>query len=261
LSGKRNTKLYQHLKKWLEKAAVDYNMIKKGDRVLVGVSGGVDSFVLLDLLNTSMVFLPRFSVLAVNIDLGFDEKYRGYTELENYLRKNGHEYIMEKTDIGPLAHSDYNKKNPCFLCSRMRRKRMFEIANENGCEKIALAHHKDDIIETLLINMFYGREISTMMPDQSVFGGKFHIIRPLAYIKETLVKKYAKEKNIPVIKEMCPTSKTSRRLYIKGLLDDMEKENKDVRENIFKSMSHVKMDYLPGHEVDDCALRVISAER
>jgi len=261
LPREKSTKLYLHLKKWLEKAAVDYNMIKEGDRILVGVSGGLDSLVLLNLLNTSMVFLPQFSILAVNIDLGFDEEYRGYAELENCLRKNGHEYIMEKTDIGPLAHSDYNKKNPCFLCSRMRRKRIFEIANENGCNRIAFAHHKDDIIETLLINIFYGREISTMMPDQSVFGGKFHIIRPLAYIREPLIKKYAREKNIPVIENGCPTSKISRRMYIKRLLDDMEKDNKDVRENIFKSMSHVKMDYLPGHDVDGSALYKMSAER
>jgi len=260
LSREKGTKLYLHLKKWLEKAVVDYNMIKEGDRVLVGVSGGLDSLVLLDLLNTPMVFLPRFSILAVNIDMGFDEEYRGYNRLEQCLRGNGYEYIMEKTDIGPLAHSDYNKKNPCFLCSRMRRKRIFEIANENGCNKIAFAHHKDDIIETLLINIFYGREISTMMPDQSVFGGKFHLIRPLAYIREPLIKKYAREKDLPVIENRCPTSNTSRRMYIKRLLDDMEKDNKDVRENIFKAMSHVKMDYLPGHEVNDCALCEISAK-
>jgi len=114
LPREKSTKLYLHLKKWLEKAAVDYNMIKEGDRILVGVSGGLDSLVLLNLLNTSMVFLPQFSILAVNIDLGFDEEYRGYAELENCLRKNGHEYIMEKTDIGPLAHSDYNKRIPVF---------------------------------------------------------------------------------------------------------------------------------------------------
>ena len=251
MSREKDTKLYLHLKKWLEKAALDYTMIQEGDRLLVGVSGGVDSLVLLDLLNTPMVFLPRFSVLAVNVDMGFDQEYRGYAMLERYLQENGYKYVMEKTDIGPLAHSDYNKKNPCFLCSRLRRKRIFEIANENGCNKIAFAHHKDDIIETLLINIFYGREISTMMPDQSIFGGKFHLIRPLAYVREPLVKKYARERDLPVIENGCPTSKTSRRMYIKRLLDDIEKDNKDVRENIFKSMSHVKIDYLPGHEVHD----------
>lgn len=256
----KRSKLYLHLKKWLEKASVDYNMIEKGDRVLVGVSGGVDSLVLLDLLNTPMVFLPRFSILAVNVDMGFDEEYRGYATLERYLEENSYEYIMEKTDIGPLAHSDYNKKNPCFLCSRMRRKRIFEIANENGCNKIAFAHHKDDIVETLLINILYGREISTMMPDQPIFGGKFHLIRPFAYIREPLIKKYAREEDLPVIENRCPTSKTSRRMYIKRLLDDMERDNKGVRENIFRAMSNVKMDYLPGRDVGGPVLGEMSVK-
>ncbi|MCG6536013.1 MAG: hypothetical protein L7F78_15265, partial [Syntrophales bacterium LBB04] len=161
------------------------------------------------------------------------------------LKETGYSYVMEKTDTGPLAHSEYNKKNPCFLCSRLRRKRIFEIAGETGCNKIALAHHKDDIIETLLINLFYGREISTMMPNQSIFQGKLHIIRPLAYIGEDLIKKYGRERKVPVIENKCPTSNTSRRMYIKKLLKELEQENRNIRENIYKAMKHVKMDYLP----------------
>ncbi|MHB9098122.1 MAG: tRNA 2-thiocytidine biosynthesis protein TtcA, partial [Syntrophales bacterium] len=103
----------------------------------------------------------------------------------------------------------------------------------------------DDIIETLLINLFYGREISTMVPNQTIFGGKLQIIRPLAYIREALVKKYGRERGFPVIRNDCPTSRTSRRVYVKGLLDQMEKENPRVRENIWKAMGHVKTDYLP----------------
>jgi tRNA 2-thiocytidine biosynthesis protein TtcA len=239
------TKLYLHLKKWLEKAVIDYGMIAEGDRVLVGVSGGADSMVLLDLLNTSMIFVPSFSLVAVNIDMGFDPTYQGYTILENYLREEQYDYVMEKTDIGPLSHSDYNKKNPCFLCSRLRRKRIFEIAAEKGCNKIALAHHRDDIIETLLINMFYGREISTMMPNQSIFGGKMNIIRPLSYIREGLVKKYAGERGLPVFKNPCPSSDVSKRIYVKNLLNQMEKDNRKVRDNLFRAMGHVKPDYLP----------------
>ena len=241
----KNTKLFLHLKKWMEKAIVEYNMLEEGDRVLIAVSGGVDSLVLLDLLSSPMLFAPpKFSLLAVNIDLGFDSGNGNYSLLERHFKKSGHEYIMEKTDIGPLAHSDYNKKNPCFLCSRLRRKRIFEMADEAGCNKIAFAHHKDDIIETLLINIFYAREISTMTPNQSIFGGKLHIIRPLAYIREILIKKYAIECELPAIENDCPTSKVSRRMYIKKLLDGLEKENKDIRENIFKAMSNVKTDDL-----------------
>ncbi len=240
----KDTKLFRHLKKWMEKAILDFGMIEEGDRLLVGVSGGADSFALLDLLDSPMIFTPKFSFLAVNIDMGFDISYSGYNALEKYLRENNYRYVMEKTDIGLLAHSDFNKKNPCFLCSRLRRKRIFEIAASEGCNKIAFAHHRDDIIETLLINMFYGREISTMVPNQRIFGGKLHIIRPLAYLPEELIKKYQRERLFPIMENNCPTSKKSRRMYVKNLLNELAKENKAIRENIFKAMSHVKPDYL-----------------
>jgi len=240
----KNTKLFLHLKKWLEKAVLDFKMIEEGDRLLIGVSGGADSFALLDLLDSQMIFVPNFSFIAVNVDMGFDPDYIAYNQLEKYLRENNYSYVLEKTDIGLLAHSDYNKKNPCFLCSRLRRKRIFEIAEEKGCNKIAFAHHKDDIIETLLINMFYGREISTMMPNQTIFGGKLHIIRPLAYLTEELVKKYSRERQFPTVKNECPSSENSKRIYIKKLLNDLERENKEIRHNLFRAMSHVKPDYL-----------------
>jgi tRNA 2-thiocytidine biosynthesis protein TtcA len=245
VAEKKGTKLFHHLKKWLELAIMDYAMIEEGDRVLVGVSGGADSLALLDLLNASMVFVPRFSIFAANIDMGFDPSYRDYDLLETYLKDNNYTYVMEKTDIGPLSHGDYNRKNPCYLCSRLRRKRIFQIADENKCNKIALAHHKDDIIETLLINLFYGREICTMMPKQEIFQGSMHIIRPFAYTEEKLIKKYVKEREFPIIENKCATSKTSKRVYIKKLLQELEKDNKDIRENIYKALRHVKVDYLP----------------
>jgi tRNA 2-thiocytidine biosynthesis protein TtcA len=241
----KRTRLFLHLKKWLEKAVIDYGMIAEGDRVLVGVSGGMDSMALLDLLNSPMVHVPPFSLTAVHIDPGFDPDGVGSGVLVRHLKAEGYDFVTEKTGIGPLSHSDYNRKNPCFLCSRLRRKRIFEIAAERGCNKIAFGHHRDDIIETLLINLFYGREISTMLPDQPIFGGKLHIIRPLAYIREGLVKRYAKERGFPVIENGCPTSRTSKRRRVKELLDGMEKESPQVRDNIWKAMGHVKIDYLP----------------
>ncbi|HUH65234.1 MAG TPA: ATP-binding protein [Syntrophales bacterium] len=250
VSAKKGTKLFHHLKKWLENAILDYKMIEKGDRVLVGVSGGADSLALLDLLNSPMVYVPEFSIVAVNVDPGFDPTYADYAALEKYLKKNRYNYHMEKTDFGPLSHSDYNKKNPCFLCSRLRRKRIFQIAEKRGCTKIALAHHRDDIIETFLINIFYGREISTMMPKQTIFGGQLHIIRPFAYIGEDLIKKYVKERRLPAIKNRCPTSKTSRRVYIKKLLTKLERDNKNIRDNVYKALRHVKPDYLPQNMKD-----------
>lgn len=244
MKHKKDTRLFLHLKKWLEKAALDYGMIEKGDRVLVGVSGGMDSLVLLDLLSTPMLHLPPFEIAAVHIDHGFDPAYRGCAEVERILQDRRQDYVIRKTDIGLIAHSDVNRKNPCFLCSRLRRKEIFTAAEELKCNKIAFGHHKDDIIETLLINMFYGREISTMVPNQSIFKGKYHLIRPLAYLEEVMVKRYAGERGFPRIQNLCPTEPTSRRVYIKGLLKSLEKDNRDIRNNIFTSMSHVKPDYL-----------------
>jgi tRNA 2-thiocytidine biosynthesis protein TtcA len=241
----KRTRLFLHLKKWLEKAVMDYGMIAEGDRVLVGVSGGMDSMALLDLLNTPMVHVPPFSIVAVHIDPGFDPEGEGSGILARHLEAGGYDAVVEQSDIGPLSHSEVNRKNPCFLCSRLRRRRIFEIAADRGCSKIAFAHHRDDIIETLLINLFYGREISTMVPNQSIFRGKLHIIRPLAYIREELVKKYAKERGFPVIENGCPTSRTSRRRYVKDLLDKLERDNPRVRDNIWRAMGHVKTDYFP----------------
>lgn len=244
MAAEKNTKLFLHLKKWLEKAVLDHRMIEEGDRLLIGVSGGEDSYALLDLLDSPMIFVPRFSFVAVNIDMGFDQDYQAYHALEKYFQEHCYPYIMEKTDIGTLSHSDFNRKNPCFLCSRLRRKRIFEIADARGCNKIAFAHHRDDIIETLLINLFYGREISTMMPNQPIFGGKLNIIRPLAYLSKDLLKKYIRERQFPAVKNACPSSENSRRSYIKKLLDKLEIDNPDIRHNIYTSMSHVKPDYL-----------------
>ena len=220
-------------------------MINEEERVLIALSGGADSYALLELMSASMVFVPHFSIVVAHIDMGFDDSFANYNQIENYLKDKPYTQILEKSDIGLLAHSDYNrKKSPCFLCSRMRRKRLFEIADEHGCKKIALAHHRDDIIETLLINMFYGREIATMMPNQSLFSGRLHIIRPFVYLKEELIKRFAAEHVFPVMENPCPTAKTSRRGYIKKLLQELELENNDIRDNIFKSLYHVKDEYL-----------------
>ena len=241
------SKLHLHLIKRFEQAILKHKMLGEGDRVLVGVSGGADSLTLLKLLTGSLLFVPKPEfIIAVYVDLGF-EGLNGdpSQQLEKYFREEGYTHHIEKTNIGPLAHSDYNRKaSPCFLCSRLRRKRLFELARDYRCNKLALAHNKDDIIETFLLNIFFAREISTMVPYQTYFRGEFNLIRPLAYTEESLLKRFAKEAQIPVLDNPCPTAENSKRKYIKELIKKLEADHRGLKENIFKSMKHVKPDYL-----------------
>jgi len=121
---------------------------------------------------------------------------------------------------------------------------LFEIADRLNCTKIALGHHKDDIVETFLLNVFFSREISTMVPVQEVFSGRFHIIRPLAYVDESSLKTFARESLLPVMANACPTSQGSYRAVVKELLTKLERDHHGIRDNIFKALSHVKPEYL-----------------
>jgi tRNA 2-thiocytidine biosynthesis protein TtcA len=218
-------------------------MIQDGDRIAVGVSGGKDSLSLLHFLSVRRRWVPiSYGLLAIHIDLGFDGT--GKT-LEPYFRTQGIPYYIEGTRIGLMAHSEMNRENPCFLCARLRRRRLFEVAIRMGCSKIALAHHKDDIIETLLISMFYSGEIGTMVPYQRLFNGRLSIIRPLALTDEDAIWRYAEVQRFPVIETGCPTPKDSKRNEIKTILAELAQKNRRVKGNIFRSMGNIRKDYLP----------------
>jgi tRNA 2-thiocytidine biosynthesis protein TtcA len=241
------SKLYLHLRKRFERAILKHGMLSEGDRVLVGVSGGADSLTLFKLITGPLLFVPKPEfILGVYVDLGFEETNgQPARMMQNFFAQEEGEYRIEKSNIGPLSHSDYNRKaSPCFLCSRLRRRKLFELAREYKCNKLALAHNKDDVIETLLLNVFFGREISTMIPYQSFFQGEFHLIRPLAYTEESLLKRFAREAGLPVIANPCPTANRTKRKYIKELIQKLDQDHRGVKENIFKAMMHVKPDYL-----------------
>jgi tRNA 2-thiocytidine biosynthesis protein TtcA len=218
-------------------------MIDNGDRILVGLSGGKDSLTLLSALEERLKRIPvSYEIFPVYIDPGYKP---GYAEqLAEYCASRGHTLRYEVTDHGPRAHEPGNQVNPCFLCSRNRRKRLFEIAEELGCSKIALGHTKDDIIETLFINMFYSGQISTMTPCQSMFEGRYTVIRPLFLIDESDVQAFARQQGFPVFVNACPSSSTSKRREIKDLLDHVYRSNPNIKGNIFRSMSRVREDYL-----------------
>jgi tRNA 2-thiocytidine biosynthesis protein TtcA len=234
---------YKALKRSVGKALHHYDMIADGDRLVVGLSGGADSLTMMWFLKDRLTRVPiHYELFAVYIDPGFEG---GFSDtLARYCEEMGYSLRVEQTDYGPLSHSDFNRENPCFLCSRLRRKRLFEVADELGCRKLALGHNKDDIIETLFLNMCYAGEISTMLPLQPFFRGEFTVIRPLAFSDEEMIRRFAKDRAFPEFINPCPSAATSRRAEIKGMLKTLYRSNRKIKGNIFRSMSHVKPDYL-----------------
>src|SRR4030042_2473557 len=234
--------LEKEIRRLVGKSIHRYGLIQDGDRVLVGVSGGKDSLSLLHLLKERLKRVPiRYELLTVHIDLGFDSGRADI--LRNYFEKEGLTYDIEFTDIGKRANSSENRENPCFLCAWERRKKLFQLANRFKCNKVALGHHKDDIIETLMMNIFYSGEISTMLPLQSLFKGKITLIRPLALIEEKKIKRFAQEMDLPFGPSGCPSSGKTKRKEIKEMIESLSKKNHRVKGNIFRSLSNIKMDY------------------
>ncbi|MBW2410891.1 MAG: tRNA 2-thiocytidine(32) synthetase TtcA [Deltaproteobacteria bacterium] len=234
---------YRSLNRSVGKALHRYDLIADGDRIIVGLSGGKDSLTLMHMLSERQARVPvAYELFAVHIDPGFEG---GFSEpLEVYCEKQGFSLRVEYTDYGLKGHSPENRENPCFLCSRLRRKRLFEIADELGCSKIALGHNKDDIIETLFMNIFYAGEISTMVPSQSFFDDRFTVIRPLAFADKSLIKSFANDQKFPEFINPCPSATNSKRQEIRSLLKDLYRRNNKIKGNIFRAMSHVRMDYL-----------------
>jgi tRNA 2-thiocytidine biosynthesis protein TtcA len=239
----KNSYTYKALNRSVGKALHRYDMIADGDRLLVGLSGGKDSLTLMWILKERLHRVPlNYELYALYIDLGFEGSFS--EPLEVYCHKAGYNFRVDYTDYGIIGHSSDNRENPCFLCSRMRRKRLFEIAERLGCNKVALGHHKDDIIETLFMNICYAGEISTMVPYQNFFQGRFTVIRPLAFVDETTIARFANEQKFPEFINPCPSAANSKRQEIKAILKELYRSNKKIKGNIFRALSHVKRDYL-----------------
>ncbi|MCP3873165.1 MAG: tRNA 2-thiocytidine(32) synthetase TtcA [Desulfobacteraceae bacterium] len=237
------TSLKKRIDHAVGKAIHDWDMILEDEKILVGLSGGKDSQVLLNLLFSLKTRAPvNFEILPVHIDAGFEGSFA--KELSQFVDNTYGNLKVEYTDYGMIAHSKENTENPCFLCSRLRRKRLFEIAKEQGCQKIALGHNKDDIIETLFINIFYAGRIGTMKPRQSFFDGALDIIRPLSYVEKKDITLFGKMFELPEFVSNCPSANRTKRGEIRDMLEKLYKHNKHIKGNIFSAMSNVATDYL-----------------
>lgn len=229
-----------YLSKKIGKAMVDYAMLSPGDKIAVAVSGGKDSLTLLYFLNARNKFVPiRHELLAVHVDLGYPHSYR--KALERYFQKLKVRYRVVSTDaLNKTPHKEIN----CFWCSWNRRKVLFETAAKFGCNKVALGHHKDDIVQTILLNLFFQGEISAMCPKQELFQGRLTVIRPLAYIEEREIGSFAKEKNFPSFCARCPQAENSQRRKIAEMLKDLKRVCPDITTNIFRSVKRIRSEYL-----------------
>jgi len=236
----RENKVAYFVSKKVGKAISDYNMLVDGDKVAVAVSGGKDSLSLLHILNERRRFVPiKYDLLAIHIDLGYPCMHPKI--LGKYFAEKGYNYCIEKVDI---LNGKTRKDISCFWCAWNSRKAIFELAYKNGCSKIAFGHHQDDIVETILLNLFFRGNYSAMSPLQELFKGKITIIRPLAYVQEQEIIKLAKLLDFPHEKCSCPNSINSQRTHVEKIIKDLEKTCPQIKTNIFRAIKRIKKDYL-----------------
>jgi tRNA 2-thiocytidine biosynthesis protein TtcA len=230
------------------KAIVDYDMIADGDRIMVGLSGGKDSWALLHVLDVLRQRAPiRFSLVAVNVDSGYKEFK--HDVIARTCEARGWEYRIEHTDIGELLEDLLDvDKTPCSLCARFRRGVLYRIATEVGATKIALGHHADDFIETLLLNLFFSGSLKAMPPKLVSDDGAHVVIRPLVYVGEEEARQYTKECDLPIIGCCCPACGDLglQRQRAKRLIMELETEHPGVRQSMLKALSNVA----PRHLLD-----------
>ncbi|AOE50434.1 tRNA 2-thiocytidine(32) synthetase TtcA [Kangiella sediminilitoris] len=245
-------KLQKRLRRNVGKAIMDFSMIEDGDKVMVCLSGGKDSYTLLDILMNLQKSAPvSFELIAVNLD----QKQPGFPEeiLPNYLSSIDVPFeIIEEDTYSVVKRVIPEGKTTCGLCSRLRRGVIYGWAERNGITKIALGHHRDDMIETLFLNMFFGGSMKSMPPKLKSDDGKHIVIRPLAYCKEKDIAEFAKAKEFPIIPcNLCGSQENLQRQNIKHMLQDWDRKYPGRVETIFKAMSNVAPSHLSDKELYD----------
>lgn len=231
----------------IRRAIDDYNMIEDGDKIAIGLSGGKDSLTLLHCLNNlKRYYQKKFDILAITIHPGSDTFKTN--ELEKMCADMGIEYIVYKSDIANVVFDIRKEKNPCSLCANMRRGMLNSIAIENGCTKIALGHHSDDVIETLLMSLFLNGKIHTFSPVTYLSRSDIKVIRPMIYVSEKDTRALSKRLNFPVIGKCCPKDGFTKREYMKNLINDLKRDIPKIKTNMIGAI--LRSD-IPGWKKED----------
>jgi len=254
-------KLEKKLCRLVGQAIGDFGMIEDGDKVMVCVSGGKDSYAMLDVLLKLRERAPiNFEIVAVNLD----QKQPEFPAeiLPNYLKGLGVQFHIEEQDTYSIVKRVIPEgKTTCGLCSRLRRGILYRVADELGATKIALGHHRDDILETLLLNMFYAGKLKGMPPKLRSDDGKHIVIRPMAYVPEKLLERYAVDMNFPIIPcNLCGSQPNLQRGAMKQMLREWEKAFPGRVENLFRSMHHIVPSHLMDREAFDFRNLEVSTE-
>ena len=235
------------------KACADYGLIADGDHLLVGLSGGKDSLLLTELLGRrAKIYKPRFTVTALHVRVKERDYHTDLSYLESFCAEAGVPLIVRDVEIGEpkdvkdLKDSkDLKDTNPCFLCSWYRRKALFNVAQELGCNKIAFGHHRDDVVQTLLMNLIFQGAFATMPPILQLEKMPLQIIRPLCLIDEADIIRYAQLREYQKQTKLCPFEHVSSREKVKDLLEQIKTLNPEAVDSIFGAMTNIKAEYLP----------------
>ena len=230
----------QQVLSYVRRAIDDYQMIEEGDKIAVGISGGKDSLTLLHALNELRRFYPKhFDLHAVTVDLGFDNL--NLDKIKELCRNLNIEYIVVETDIAKIIFEERKEKNPCALCAKMRKGALNQSVKEAGCNKIAYAHHKDDVIETMLMSLIFEGRFHTFAPVTYLDRMQLTVIRPLMYLNEADIIGFVHKYNVPVVKSPCPADGHTKREYVKNLLRTLNLENPGVKERMFTAITNGNM--------------------
>lgn len=222
----------QRMLSYIRKAVDDYNMIEDGDKIAVGLSGGKDSITLLMALKNLQIFYPKkFEIIAISINPGFE--FFNSTLLKSTCEKIDVQYIEEESHIKEIVFDIRNEKNPCSLCANLRRGILNSTAIREGCNKIALGHNEDDVLETFFLNLLYGGSISTFAPKSYMDRSGITLIRPLIYAPEKSIKTFVKKNNIEIMNKCCPMDGVSKREDMKFLINNLQKQIPGVKTNIY----------------------------
>lgn len=227
----------------LARSAIDdYNMIQDGDKIGVLVSGGKDSLTTLYALNGLKLFYPKkFEIIALTLDMGFENA--DYTPIVNKCLDLGVEYHIKKSELSKILFEIRKETNPCSLCAKMRRGMLNDLANEFGCNKVALGHHLDDAIETFMLSLIYEGRLNCFSPVTYLSRADITQIRPLIYMYENDIINFAAKENLPVVFNPCPANKKTKRQEVKELILSLEKNNPKIKQQIFGA---IRRDHLKG---------------